>query len=143
MATFNKFYDFVEQLGKGTHQLHAAGHTLKVALTNTVPVITNTVLADITEISATAGYTAGGEDSQNTFSESSGTATVVCTDITWTAVGGNIGPLRYAVWYNEASAGGLSKPLIGWWDYASSVTIAAGETFKADFGAGTLTIAWA
>ena len=27
MATFNKFQDFVEQLGKGVHQLHAAGHT--------------------------------------------------------------------------------------------------------------------
>jgi hypothetical protein len=34
MASFNKFQDFVEQFGKGVHQLHAAGHTLKVYLTN-------------------------------------------------------------------------------------------------------------
>jgi hypothetical protein len=37
MAAFNKFQDFVEQLGKGVHQLHAAGHTLKVYLSNTAP----------------------------------------------------------------------------------------------------------
>jgi hypothetical protein len=37
MASFNKFQDFVEQLGKGIHQLHAAGHTLKVYLTNDTP----------------------------------------------------------------------------------------------------------
>jgi hypothetical protein len=42
MATFNKFQDFVEQLGKGVHQLHAAGHTLKVFLTNEAPGNLNT-----------------------------------------------------------------------------------------------------
>jgi len=30
MASVNKFQDFVEQFGKGVHQLHAAGHTLTV-----------------------------------------------------------------------------------------------------------------
>ena len=29
MAAFNKFQDFVEQLAKGVHQLHAGGHTLQ------------------------------------------------------------------------------------------------------------------
>lgn len=37
MASFNKFQDFVEQLAKGVHQLHAAGHTLKVYLSNEAP----------------------------------------------------------------------------------------------------------
>ena len=50
MASFNKFQDFVEQLGKGVHQLHAAGHTLKVFLTNEAPLATDTVKADIAEI---------------------------------------------------------------------------------------------
>jgi len=67
MASFNKFQDFVEQLGKGVHQLHAAGHTLKVFLTNQAPAATNTVKADITEITAQNGYPAGYED-KNTWS---------------------------------------------------------------------------
>jgi len=50
MATYNKFQDFVEQLGLGTHNLNT--DTLKVMLTNTAPVATNTVKTDITEISA-------------------------------------------------------------------------------------------
>ena len=52
MASFNKFQDFIEQLAKGVHQLHAAGHTLKVYLSNQAPQATNTVKADITEITS-------------------------------------------------------------------------------------------
>ena len=55
MASFNKFQDFVEQLAKGVHQLHAAGHTLKVFLTNEAPLATDTVKADIAEITAQNG----------------------------------------------------------------------------------------
>jgi len=59
MASFNKFNDFVEQLAKGVHQLHAAGHTLKVYLSNEAPLATDTVKADIAEITAQNGYPAG------------------------------------------------------------------------------------
>lgn len=58
MATFNKFNSFVEALAEKTHNLGA--DTLKVALTNSAPSATNTVLADITQISAGNGYTTGG-----------------------------------------------------------------------------------
>ena len=140
MASFNKFQDFVEQLGKGVHQLHAAGHTLKVALTNTAPVATNTVFANITEISAGNGYTAGGADTQNDYTESAGTGSCTGTDVVWTASGGTIGPFRYVVLYNDTPAS-PADPLIGWWDYGSAITLNAGETFTTDFGSSMFTIA--
>jgi hypothetical protein len=50
MATYNKFNQFVDDLAKGVHNF--ASHTFKVMLTNTAPVATNAVKADITEITA-------------------------------------------------------------------------------------------
>lgn len=139
MATFNKFQDFAEQVGKGTHQLHAAGHTLKVYLTNATPdAALDAVKADLTEISATGNYPAGGTDAQNDWTETGGTGTLTCVDIVFTASSGSFGPFRYAVLYNDTSA---SDNLIGWWDYTTNITVNDGETFTVDFGASVLTIA--
>jgi len=141
MASFNKFQDFVEQLGKGVHQLHAAGHTLKVYLSNATPDAANdAVKADLAEITAENGYSAGGADAQQDYTESSGTGTCTGTDITWTASGGSFGPFRYAVLYNDTPTS-PADPLIGWWDYGSSITVNTGESFTVDFGASLFTIA--
>lgn len=136
MAAFNKFQQFVEELAKKAHNLDT--DTLKVMLTNTAPVATNSVKADLTEISAGNGYTAGGtavtgQDAEQT----TGTLALSGTDVVFTASGGTIGPLRYAVLYNDTHA---SDGLIGWWDYGSGITLADGETFTVDFGASILTI---
>jgi len=106
-------------------------------LTNSAPVATNTVKTDITEISAGNGYTAGGDDITNTWSESSGTATLGATDVTFTASGGTIGPFRYAVIYNDTAT---SDNLVCWFDYGSSITLADTETFTVDFGASLATL---
>lgn len=137
MASYNKIQDFVEQLCKGVHQLHAAGHTLKVMLTNSAPVATNTVKADLTDISAGNGYSAGGTDTQNDLSETTGTATVSAVDVVFTASGGTIGPFRYVALYNDTPTS-PADPLIAWWDYGSSITLADTETFTVDFGSNTL-----
>lgn len=140
MAVYNKFQDFVEQLGKGIHQLHAAGHTLKAYLSNTTPdAALDAVKADLAEITAGNGYTAGGADSQNDYTETTGTATLTAIDITWTATGGSIGPFRYAVLYNDTPAAPLD-PLISWWDYGSSITLLDGESFALDYGASVFTL---
>lgn len=136
MAAYNKFNDFVEQLGLKAHNLDT--DTLKVYLSNTAPVATNTVKADIAEISAGNGYTAGGADATGVYTESpAGTGSLSGTDIVWTASGGSIGPFRYAILYNDTHA---SDALIGWWDYGSSITLLDGETFTVDFGATIFTI---
>lgn len=142
MASFNKFNSFVEHLAEKVHDLGA--DTLKVLLTNSAPSASNTVKADLTEISGGNGYTAGGNAATvSSSSQTSGTYKLVLADpATWTASGGSIGPFRYAVLYNDTPSS-PADPLIGWWDYGSSVTLAAGETFTVDFDgtSGVLTIA--
>lgn len=58
-AAFNKFNSFVEAVAEKAHNLGA--DTLKVMLTNTAPVATNTKYADIsaTELANGNGYTTG------------------------------------------------------------------------------------
>ena len=144
MATFNKFNQFVQDVASGVHQLQTGTtHQFYIALTNTAPVATNTVLANITEISAGTGYTTGGNSCGTvTGAQTSGTFKFTLgTDPVWTATG-TMGPLRYAVLYNATPTSPL-KPLIGWWDYGSSITLATGETFTVDLDQtnGVLTIA--
>lgn len=131
MASFNKFETFVGDLGLAVHNLNT--DTLKVALTNTAPSASaDSVFGDITEISAGNGYTAGGEDTTNTYSESSGTGTLGGTKVVWTASGGTIGAFRYVVLYNDTPSS-PADPLIGWWDHGSAVTLADGETYSVKF----------
>lgn len=145
MASFTKFNQFVEDLAHGVHDLKTGtSHVLKVLLTNTAPVATNAVKGDLTEISAGNGYSAGGTSVGTiTGAQSSGTFKLVGgTDPVFTASGGSIGPFRYAVLYNDTPTS-PADPLIGWWDYGSSITLATGETFTVDLdqSAGILTIA--
>jgi len=141
MAAFNKFQDFVEQLGKGIHQLHAAGHTLKVYASNAAPdAAADAIKTDLAEITAENNYPSGGSDIANDYTESGGTGTLTGVDVVWTASGGSFGPLRYIALYNDTPAAPLD-PLIGWWDYGSSVTVLDTETFTVDFGASVLTLA--
>lgn len=141
MATFNKFQQFVEDLGKKVHDLSA--DTLKVALTNTAPNATDATLSQITQISNGNGYTTGGSTAATpSFEQTTGTAKLTATDVVFTASGGSVGPFRYAILYNDTPTS-PADPLIGYWDYGSSITLASGETFTVDFDGttGILTIA--
>lgn len=133
MATATKFQQFTKDLIDGVHDFD--GHTFKVVLCNTAPVNTNQVLANLTQISNGNGYTTGGSVSSITTSTSSGTAKVVAADVTFTA-SGSMGPLRYAALYNDTPTS-PADPLILFWDYASSITLAATETFTVDFDGST------
>lgn len=130
MASYNKFNDFSEQLVNGVHDFDA--NTFKVALSNSAPAASNTVLADITQISGTNGYTTGGTATTIAVSETSGTTTVTGTQVVFTASGGSMGPFRYVVLYNDSATSPLDA-LVAWWDYGSSITLADGETFTVKF----------
>lgn len=136
MATQNKFNVFTTDLASGVHDFTAAGHTVKALLTNTAPVATNTVIANITEISAGNGYTAGGVDIENDVTTATATASLTGVDKTITASGGSIGPFRYVVLYNSTATG---SPLISWAD-AGQTTLNDGEDFTIDFPATILDI---
>jgi hypothetical protein len=138
MATFNKFNQFTKDVLDG---VHLAAHSYKVVLTNTAPVNTNTILANITQIAASGGYSTGGTATTITNSTSGGVAKMTGTDVVFTATG-SMGPFRYAVLYNDTPTSPVD-PLIGWWDYGSAITLTtAGDTFTVDFDAtnGILTI---
>jgi hypothetical protein len=133
MATFNKFQDFSEQLAKGVHDFDA--HTFKIALTNTLPVNTQVSLDTVTNHPAPSpanGYAAGGTATTIAVSETGGTTTVTGTQVVFTATAGGIGSFRYAILYND-TATSPADALIGWWDYASSISLADGETFTVKF----------
>lgn len=141
MATFNKFNAFVEHLAEKAHNL--GSDTLKILLTNTTPVATNSVRADLTEIAAANGYPAGGLQAGIVSSaQTAGTYKLTLADVVFTASGGPIGPFRYAVLYNDTPTS-PADPLIGWYDYGASITLADTETLTVDFDAtnGVLTLA--
>ncbi len=141
MASFNKFNSFVENLAEGVINLQS--DALKVVLTNTAPAAANSVFADLTEISAGNGYTAGGVAATvASSSQSGGTYKLVVDDVTITASGGSIGPFRYFVLIDDTPTS-PAKPLIGWWDYGASITLNDGESVTVDFDAtnGVLQIA--
>jgi hypothetical protein len=133
MATFNKIQDYVDQLNRGVHNW--ASHTFKAMLTNSAPVATNTVAANLTDISAGNGYSAGGMTLDTvTLSETTGTAKVTIADEVLAASGGSIGPFRYIAIYND-TATSPADALVCWYDYGSSITLSNGETFTIDFDA--------
>jgi hypothetical protein len=130
MATYQKFQDFVDQLGQAKHTLGT--HVFMCMLVNSpAPVATNTVKADLTEIAAGNGYTVGGATATLTWAEATGTGTATGTKVVWTATGA-VGPFRYVVLYNDTQTV-PADPLVCWWDYGSSINLANGETFSVKF----------
>lgn len=133
MATYTKFNTFVEAMAEKVHNLGA--DTLRVALTNTAPSASNTVLANITEITYTNLSSRALTVASS--SQTAGTYSLVVNDLVLTASGA-VGPFRYVVIYNDTAT---NDELICFYDYGSSITMANGETFTLDFGANLFTLA--
>lgn len=138
MATQTKFEAFTEHLAEKVHDLNA--DTIRAYLSNATPSASaDSVKADLAEIAAGNGYTAGGPDMQNATSRTGGVTSVTGVDATITASGGSIGPFRYIVFYNDTPTS-PADPLISWVDYGSSISLADGEGFDIDVGTSLFTI---
>jgi hypothetical protein len=136
MATFNKFDSFVKAMAEKVHNL--GSDVIKMMLTNTSPVRTNTVKANITEITAGNGYPAGGVQAVQTSStQTTGIYKLVLNDTVITSTG-TIGPFQYVVLYNDTAT---NKELIGWFDYGAPITLQNTEplTLRQDLINGVLT----
>lgn len=132
MASFIKFNCFVLDLANALHDMKTGtAQVYRVYLSNTAPVVTNTIYNAPADLSTASGYTAGGASIGTvTGSQVSGTFKFAGNaDPAWTASGGSIGPFQYAVLYNFTSP---TKPLIGWWDYGVPITLTNGNTFTVD-----------
>jgi hypothetical protein len=146
MATFNKLNGFIEHLAEGVHNL--GSNQLAVALSNTAPgsestpptgSTANCILANVTQISYT--NLSSRNITTSTSDQTAGTYKLVLNDLVLTASGA-VGPFRYVYIYNDTPTS-PADPLIGYYDYASSISLANGETFTIDFDGsnGVLTLA--
>lgn len=146
MAAWNYFYQYSEDIHQKVHNFTpATGDTLKVALTNSAPVATNTQLTDITEIAYTFfqdGATTGRDLTINASSgQTNGAYKLVIDDLVLTATG-TTPTFRYVVIYNDSAT---NDELIGWADYGGSgISLATSETFTIDFDnvSGALSHTW-
>ena len=151
MASFNKFNCFVADTHNKVHNL--GSDTLRALLTNTAPnaadlsVDTTATPCNVIstsnapEVAAASGYVKKGPSLTVTqSSQTGGTYKLIITDNVITA-GADIGPFRYVVLYNDTGGSAAARPVIGFYDYGSSITIHNGETFTLDFdgSAGVLT----
>ena len=143
MASFVKLNGFVEHLAEKVHNL--GSDALTIALSNTAPgsegtpptgATTACVLANVTQISYTNLSTRVITVSSS--AQSGGTYSLVGTDLVLTASGA-VGPFRYVYLYNDTPTS-PADPLIAYWDYGSSISLATGETFTIDLASTILTL---
>ena len=122
MATYNKYTAAVEPLLEG---INAGSDIWKVALALTVNAADTSFVAGTTDLSTGGGYTQGGNTATvSSATQSGGTYKLVLSNpATWTASGGGF-TFRYVILYDSTT----STP-VGYWDYGSSLVMAAGDTF--------------
>lgn len=137
MAAFTKFNAFVEDMPEGVHNLATGTLTLFLCAAANAPVATNSILANLTQISYT--NLSARTLTVSSSAQAAGTYSLVVSDKVLTASGGTVGPFRYVGVYNDTPTS-PADPLINWYDYGSDITLADGETFTVDFGATLFTL---
>ena len=137
MATFNKVNDFVKN---AVHNMDLESDQIKIALTNTAPASEtsnptsdgNGIVGNLTEISYTNLSSRNVTTSSS--SQTSGVYKLVLADLTMTASGGSVGPFRYVYVFDDTVTS-PADPIIGYYDYGSSLTLNDGDSFTVDFSA--------
>ena len=144
MATYVKYESGIEQIANKVMDVFGNQDTFKAVIHTDAPVVaTDTTVADLTQISGNNGYTTGGTSIAFNSTRSGGTITATATDVVWTASGGNLGSSttgRYVSIYDDTPTS-PADPLLMYYDYGSTFTVADTETFTLDFGATFWTMA--
>lgn len=130
MASYNKINAFVEHIAEKVHNLQSDALTVALTATANAPVATNTILTDLTQIAYT--NLSSRVLTVSSSAQTSGTYKLVIADLVLTASGGSVAAFRYIVIYNDTPTS-PADPLICWFDYGSSLTLADGETLTLDF----------
>jgi len=137
MATYQKFNQTVEDMANGVYNCATDQFTVALSAAASAPVATNSVLADLTEIS----YTNLSARNLTTSSsgQTSGTFTQLFSDLVLTASGA-VATFRYITIYNNTPTS-PADPLLCFYDFGSDLTLASGETLTIDFTTSTFTLA--
>jgi len=133
VATFNKIQVFVEHLAEKVHDLGADALTLALTTNANIPLVTNTVLANLTQISYT--NLSARVLTTSTSAHTTGTYKLVVADLVLTASGA-VATFRHVTVYNDTPTS-PADPLVCFFDYGADVTLANGETFTFDADATT------
>ena len=136
MATYNKFNQTVEDWLEGVYTASTDQFTVALCAAANAPVATNSVLADLTQISYT--NLSSRNITTSSSGQTSGTFTQLFTDLVLTASGA-VATFRYVVVYNNTPASPLD-PLLCWYDYGSDLTLAASETLTLDWTTSSFTV---
>lgn len=128
MASYNKFRSFVENLAEKVYNLQSDTLTVALCAAANAPVNTNTVLANLTQVSYT--NLSARALTVSSSAQSSGTYKLVIADLVLTASGGAVAAFRYVVIYDDTAT---NDELICWFDYGSDLTLADTETLTLDF----------
>ena len=132
MAVFNKFNCLVENIAEGVHNLQTGALTVALCAAANAPVATNSVLADLTQISYT--NLSSRVLTVSSSSQTSGTYKLIVADLRLTASGGAVAAFQYIVIYNDTPTS-PADPLIGWYDYGSELTLNDGDYLDIDLSA--------
>lgn len=135
-SSYNKFNQTIEEIFSGTHDFTSNQFTVALTAAANAPVATNSVLADLTEISYT--NLSSRNLTISTSSQTSGTYTQLFADLTLTASGGSVAPFRYVVVYDNTPTS-PADPLVCWYDYGSDLTLNDGESLLIDWTTSTFT----
>ena len=137
MASFNKVNDFVVN---AVHNMDLESDQIAIALSNTSPSSEssdpsadgNGILGNVTQVSYTNLSSRNVTTSSS--SQTSGTYKLVLADLTLTSSGGSTGPFRYVYIFDDTVTT-PADPLIGYYDYGSSLTLNDGDSLTVDFSA--------
>lgn len=136
MATGVMFHQFPEDLAHGVHDFSA--DALTAFLTNTaISASADATLADITS-PVTTNLSSRVFGTPTTDAQSTGLYTLLLPDLVLTA-SGTVADFRYVGVYNDTPTS-PADPLICGWDYGSTVSMVATNTFTFDFTTYTVRI---
>ena len=129
MASYNKNNAWAENMVEVAN-CGADQFTIYLTADGSAPVATNSVLADVTEISYTNLSSRDITTASST--QTSGTYRLLFTDLVLAASGGAVAAFRYVGAYDNTPTS-PADPLAGWYDYGSALTLNDTETLTIDF----------
>ena len=137
MATYQKFNQTVEDFANGVYNCATDQFTVALSAAASAPIASNSVLADLTEISYT--NLSARDLTTSSSGQTSGTFTQLFSDLVLTASGA-VATFRYVTIYDNTPTS-PADPLLCFYDFGSDLTLASGETLTIDFTTSTFTLA--